>query len=150
MYFVYQHNVNATSFSIKLHSETKFPAVWACLGVDPLDMPRTLPSHHYLYIIHLINCLQRFYCITMSLKRPFVPIWAIIRVKNGIHLFEGYFSPSNNQHRMCRHCDVHYDVFFPHDVMFCGPFSPDDIKDHYHCVPPALLTDRNNLNIQQL
>ena len=28
------------SFSIKLHSECQ-PAVWARLGVDPLDMPRT-------------------------------------------------------------------------------------------------------------
>ena len=33
----------------------------------------TPPSHHHLYIIHLINWLQRFYCIAMSLKRPFVP-----------------------------------------------------------------------------
>ena len=31
------------------------------------------PSHHHLYIIHPINWLQRFYRITMSLKRPFVP-----------------------------------------------------------------------------
>ena len=31
------------------------------------------PSHQDLYIIHLINWLQRFYRITMSLKRPFVP-----------------------------------------------------------------------------
>ena len=31
------------------------------------------PSHHHLYIIHLINRLQRFYRITMSLERPFVP-----------------------------------------------------------------------------
>ena len=31
------------------------------------------PSHHHLYIIHLINWLQRFYRITMSLKSPFVP-----------------------------------------------------------------------------
>ena len=31
------------------------------------------PSHHHLYIIHLINCLQCFYRITMSLQRPFVP-----------------------------------------------------------------------------
>ena len=30
------------------------------------------PSHH-LFIIHLINWLQRFYRIIMSLKRPFVP-----------------------------------------------------------------------------
>ena len=31
------------------------------------------PSHHHMYIIHLIYRLQRFYRITMSLKRPFVP-----------------------------------------------------------------------------
>ena len=31
------------------------------------------PSHHHLYIIHLINWLQIFYRIIMSLKRPFVP-----------------------------------------------------------------------------
>ena len=31
------------------------------------------PSHHHLYIIHLINWPQRFYCIIMSLKIPFVP-----------------------------------------------------------------------------
>ena len=31
------------------------------------------PSHHYLYIIHLINWLKRFYRITLSLKRPFLP-----------------------------------------------------------------------------
>ena len=29
------------SFSIKLHSAPKSLTVWACLGVDPLDMPRT-------------------------------------------------------------------------------------------------------------
>ena len=28
-------------FSIKLHSETQVSGVWACLGADPLDMPRT-------------------------------------------------------------------------------------------------------------
>ena len=31
------------------------------------------PSHHQPYIIHPINWLGRFYRITMSLKRPFVP-----------------------------------------------------------------------------
>ena len=31
------------------------------------------PSHHHLYIIHLLNWLQRFYRITLALKRPFVP-----------------------------------------------------------------------------
>ena len=31
------------------------------------------PSHHHMYIIHLINWLQRFYRITMSPKKPFVP-----------------------------------------------------------------------------
>ena len=69
-------------------AKPKSPTVWACLGVDPLDMHRILirraeeityhalspqPLHHHLYIIHLINCLQRFYRITMSLERPCVP-----------------------------------------------------------------------------
>ena len=31
------------------------------------------PSYHHPYIIHLINWLQRFYRIIMSLERPFVP-----------------------------------------------------------------------------
>ena len=35
--------------------------------------PSPPPSHHHLYIIHLINWLQRFYRIIMSHKRPFVP-----------------------------------------------------------------------------
>ena len=83
---------NATSFIIKLYSETQ---VSGCLGMsggisprhaqNPLSGERrkTLsithhalsppPSHHHLYIIHLINWLQRFYRIIMSLKRPFVP-----------------------------------------------------------------------------
>ena len=77
---------------IKLHSETQ---VSGRLGMswgrspghaqDPLSgeqrktlsiIQRTLsppPSHHHLYIIHLINSLQRFYRITKSLKRWFVP-----------------------------------------------------------------------------
>ena len=80
------------SFIIKLYSETQ---VSGRLGIsggisprhaqNPLSGERrkTLsithhalsppPSHHHLYIIHLINWLQRFYRITMSLKRPFVP-----------------------------------------------------------------------------
>ena len=29
------------SFSIKLHSETQVSGSWACLGIDPLDKPRT-------------------------------------------------------------------------------------------------------------
>ena len=78
-------------FSIKLQSETQ---VSDRLGISGRRSPRhaqnpllgerrkTLsithhaisppPSHHHLYIIHLINWLQRFYRITMSLKRPFV------------------------------------------------------------------------------
>ena len=52
-------------FSIKLHCKTR--AVWACLGVNPLDDKARenalnnryalspTPSHHHLYIIHLIN-----------------------------------------------------------------------------------------------
>ena len=80
------------SFSIKLHSETQ---VYGRLGMSGGRSPRhaqnpllgewrkTLsithhtpsppPSHHHLYIIHLINWLQRFYRITISLERPFVP-----------------------------------------------------------------------------
>ena len=80
------------SFIIKLYSKTQ---VSGCLGMsggisprhaqNPLSGERrkTLsithhalsppPSHHHLYIIHLINWLQRFYRIIMSLKRPFVP-----------------------------------------------------------------------------
>ena len=82
------------SFSIKLHSETNSPDVWACPGVNPLDMPRTPywaseerrktlsithhalsppPSHHHLYIISSHQLTTTFYRITMSLKRPFVP-----------------------------------------------------------------------------
>ena len=80
------------SFSIKLHSQTQ---VSDHLGMSGGRYPRhaqnpflgerrkTLSmthhaispphSHHHLYIIHLINWIQRFYRITMSLKRPFVP-----------------------------------------------------------------------------
>ena len=55
-------------------SGLKSPAVWACLGVYPLDMPRTpYRTSEGKRIIHLINWLQRFYRILMSLKRPFVP-----------------------------------------------------------------------------
>ena len=78
--------------SIKLHSETQ---VSGCLGMSGGRSPRHAqnplsgerrkklsityhvlspqPLHHHLYIIHLINWLQRFYRITMSLERPFVP-----------------------------------------------------------------------------
>ena len=78
-------------FSIKLHSETQ---VSGRLGMSGGKSPRhgqillsgerrkTLskthhalsppPSHHHLYIIHLINWLRRFHRITMSLKIPFV------------------------------------------------------------------------------
>ena len=80
------------SFSIKLHSETQvFGRLGMSGGISPRhaqnplldERKKTLsithhalsppPSHHHLYIIHLINGLQRFYRITMSLKRPFVP-----------------------------------------------------------------------------
>ena len=77
------------SFSIKLHSEIQ---VSGRLGMSGGRSPRHAPlsrerrktisithhalspppPHHHMYIIHLINWLQRFYCITMSLKRPFV------------------------------------------------------------------------------
>ena len=80
------------SFSIELHSETQ---VYGRLGMsggrclrhaqNPLlgEWRKTLsithhtlsppPSHHHLYIIYLINWLQRFYRITISLERPFLP-----------------------------------------------------------------------------
>ena len=76
-------------FSIKLHRETQ---VSGRLGMSGGRSPRhalsgewrkTLsithhalsspPSHHHLYIIHLINWPECFYRIAMSLKRPFVP-----------------------------------------------------------------------------
>ena len=79
-------------FSIKLHSETQVSGRLGMSGgrsprhaYNPLSgerrktlsithhAPSPPPSHHHLYIIHLINWLQRFYRITMSLKRPFVP-----------------------------------------------------------------------------
>ena len=62
------------SLSIKLHSETQ---VSGRLGMSGLSITNHAlsppPSHHHMYIIHLINWLQRFYRITMSLKRYFVP-----------------------------------------------------------------------------
>ena len=78
--------------SIKLHSETQVSGCLAMSGgrsprhaQNPLSGERRKklsityhalspqPLHHHLYIIHLINWLQRFYRITMSLERPFVP-----------------------------------------------------------------------------
>ena len=80
------------SFSIKLHSETQVSGPLGMAGgISPRHAQKPLsgerrktlsithhalsppPSHHHLYIIHLINWLQRFYRIIMSLKRPFVP-----------------------------------------------------------------------------
>ena len=80
------------SFIIKLYSETQVSGRLGMSGgisprhaQNPLSGERrkTLsithhalsppPSHHHLYIIQLINWLQRFYRIRMSLKRPFVP-----------------------------------------------------------------------------
>ena len=80
------------SFIIKLYSETQVSGRLGMSGgisprhaQNPLSGERrkTLsithhalsppPSHHHMYIIHLINWLQRFYRIIMSLKRPFVP-----------------------------------------------------------------------------
>ena len=85
-------DIRSLTGCIKLHSETQ---VSGRLGMSGGRSPRhaqnplsgeerkTLsithhalsppPLHHHLYIIHLINWLQRFYRITMSLKRPFVP-----------------------------------------------------------------------------
>ena len=83
---------NATSFIIKLYSETQVSGrLGMSGGISPRHAQNPLsgvrrktpsithhalsppPSHHHLYIIHLINWLQRFYRIIMSLKRPFVP-----------------------------------------------------------------------------
>ena len=80
------------SFIIKLYSETQVSGrLGMSRGISPRHAQNTLsgerrktlsithhalsppPSHHHLYIIHLINWLQRFYRIIMSLKRPFVP-----------------------------------------------------------------------------
>ena len=79
------HGVSALYCTAK----PKSPAVWACLGVDPPNMPRTgertktlsithhalspPPSHHHLYIILSHQLTTTCYRITMSLKRPFVP-----------------------------------------------------------------------------
>ena len=80
------------SFIIKLYSETQVSGrLGMSGGISPRHAQNPLsgegrktlsithhalsppPSHHHLYIIHLINWLQRFYRIIMSLKRPFVP-----------------------------------------------------------------------------
>ena len=79
------------SFIIKLYSETQVSSRLGMSGgisprhaQNPLSGERrktlsithhalSLPPSHHLYIIHLINWLQRFYRIIMSLKRPFVP-----------------------------------------------------------------------------
>ena len=80
------------SFIIKLYSETQVSGrLGMSGGISPRHAQNPLsgerrkmlsithhalsppPSHHHLYIIHLINWLQRFYGIIMSLKRPFVP-----------------------------------------------------------------------------
>ena len=82
--------VELESFIIYLHSETQVSGrLGMSGGISPRHAQNPLPgerrktlsithhalspSHHHLYIIHLINWLQRFYRITMSLKRPFVP-----------------------------------------------------------------------------
>ena len=86
------YSLHVMSFIIKLYSETQVSGRLGMSGgisprhaQNPLSGERrkTLsithhalsppPSHHHLYIIHLINWLQRFYRIIMSLKRPFVP-----------------------------------------------------------------------------
>ena len=79
-------------FRIKLHRETQVSGRLGMSGgrspghaQNPLsgEWRKTLsithhalsppPSHHHLYIIHLINWPEPFYRIAMSLKRPFVP-----------------------------------------------------------------------------
>ena len=80
------------SFSFKLHSETQISGrLGMSVGISPRHAQNPLSgerrktlsithhvlspplSHHHLYIIHLINRLQFFYRIIMSLKRPFLP-----------------------------------------------------------------------------
>ena len=80
------------SFSIKLHSETQVSdRLGMCGGRSPRHAQNPLSgerrktlsithhalspqhSHRHLYIIHLINWLQHFHRIIMSLKRLFEP-----------------------------------------------------------------------------
>ena len=84
--------VTLGSIIIKLYSETQVSGRLGMSGgisprhaQNPLsgEQRKTLsitnhalsppPTHHHMCIIHLINWLQRFYRIIMSLKRPFVP-----------------------------------------------------------------------------
>ena len=89
------------SFSIKLHSKTQVSGRLGMFrGRSPRHAQNSLlgerritlsithhalsppPSHHHLCIIHVINWLQRFYGITMSLKRPsiFAEKWRKTRI----------------------------------------------------------------------
>ena len=84
--------MDSGALALNCIAKPKSPAVWTCLegkslryAQNPLSGERrkTLsmahnaqsppPSHHHMYIIHLIKCLQRFYRIIMSLILPFVP-----------------------------------------------------------------------------
>ena len=47
------------------------------LSITPMPY-HPQPTRYHLYIIHLINWLQRFYRIEMSLKRPFVQ-WSDVK-----------------------------------------------------------------------
>ena len=112
------------SFIIKLYSETQVSGRLGMSGgisprhaQNPLSGERrkTLsithhalsppPSHHHLYIIHLINWLQRFYRIIMSLKRPFVP-------KSDV---KQWFTTTTTT--------LHF-LFFLHLLLFLFRFSP--------------------------
>ena len=111
------------SFIIKLYSETQVSGRLGMSGgrsprhaQNPLSGERrkTLSithhalspphSHHHLYIIHLINWLQRFYRITMSLKRPFVPKSDVKQwFTTTIYI---YITPSSPSHPALRHTQL--------------------------------------------
>ena len=71
-------------------------------------------SHHHLYIIHLINWLQRFCRIIMLLKRPFVPKsdvkqWFTTTTTSQLNLYymndlwrsRNDLNPENKKYRQC-------------------------------------------------
>ena len=83
--------LNGHGISIKFHGETKYSDYlsmsWGKLSrhaqnliarvnknnINNPPCPITPTSRHHLYIIHLINGLHYFYCITMSRKWPLLP-----------------------------------------------------------------------------
>ena len=108
----------------------------ACLGVDHLDPETSIgcakenaltppPSHRHLYIIHLINWLQRFYRITMSLKIPFVPKSDVKQIIYYYYYYYYYYSLVNLAFRIT---NVLIDSgcvseIFPHTLIANGKVS---------------------------